>query len=70
MCMRMWATVWVPMSALGRLAGVATPVIDAHIDLLSEAMGIDYAATGLSLDKMGLAGMSVKDLPRFVDEGL
>ena len=59
----------VPMSALGRLAGAPTPMIDAHIRLLSAAMGIDYAAAGLSLDGMGLAGVAPRELARFVEEG-
>jgi opine dehydrogenase len=59
----------VPMAALGRLAGVATPVIDAHVALLSRAAGIDYAATGLTLDRMGLAGLAPADLARFVEKG-
>ena len=60
----------VPMAALARLAGVETPIIDAHIALLSEAAGIDYAATGLTLEKMGLAGVGVADLEGFVSEGM
>lgn len=59
----------VPIAALARLAGVPTPAIDAHIVLLSAAMGIDYAATGLTLDKMGLAGKDPAALLRFVAEG-
>jgi opine dehydrogenase len=59
----------VPIAALGRLAGVATPVIDAHVALFSLATGIDYAATGLGLDKMGLAGLAAGDLARFVRAG-
>lgn len=59
----------VPMSALARLAGVPTPIIDSFIHLGSEAVGIDYAATGLTLEKMGLADRSPRDLPRFLANG-
>jgi opine dehydrogenase len=59
----------VPMAAFGRLAGVACPVIDAHIDLLSEAVGIDYRTTGLTLEKLGLDGKSPADVLKFVSEG-
>ena len=48
----------VPMAALGRLAGVATPTIDALIHLAGLAVGIDYARDGLTLEKLGLAGKS------------
>ncbi len=60
----------VPMAALGRLAGVPTPTIDAQIDLLSAATGVDYASTGLTLDRLGLAGKTVTDLKRFLFEGV
>jgi opine dehydrogenase len=59
----------VPMAALARLAGVATPVIDAHVALFSLATGIDYAATGLTLEKLGVAGLAPADLARFVRDG-
>ena len=38
--------------ALGDLAGVETPGIDALVQLCSVLMGIDYAATGLTLARM------------------
>ena len=59
----------VPMAALGRLAGVPTPTIDALIGLMSRAVGIDYAATGLTLAKMGLDGQAPATLPGFLHEG-
>jgi opine dehydrogenase len=59
----------VPIAALGRLAGVATPAIDALICTASHATGIDYAATGLTLDRMGLAGQTPASLGSFLHEG-
>jgi opine dehydrogenase len=59
----------VPMSALGRLAGVATPTIDALVHLAGLAVGVDYARDGLTLKKLGLAGKSPAELVRFVTEG-
>jgi opine dehydrogenase len=59
----------VPMAALGRLAGVSTPTIDALVHLAGLAVGIDYARDGLTLDKLGLAGKRPADLIRFVTEG-
>jgi opine dehydrogenase len=46
----------VPMAALGRLAGVATPTIDALVHLAGLSVGIDYARDGLTLERLGLAG--------------
>jgi opine dehydrogenase len=59
----------VPMAALARLAGVPTPVIDAHVALFALATGIDYARTGLTLEKLGLAGIGPPTLANFVAEG-
>lgn len=59
----------VPIAALGRLAGVATPTIDALIHLAGLAVGIDYMRDGLTLERLGLAGKSPADLLRFVEEG-
>ncbi len=59
----------VPISAFGRLAGIPTPVIDAHIALFSAATGVDFAATGLSLERMGIAGLELSALHRLVAEG-
>jgi opine dehydrogenase len=57
------------MAALARLAGVATPTMDALIDLASEMLGVRYRETGLSLDRLGLGGVRAADLARFVHEG-
>ena len=54
----------VPMAEVGKLLGVKTPVMDALITLASTALGIDFRAEGLTLDKMGLDGVSAE---RFAD---
>jgi opine dehydrogenase len=59
----------VPMAALGRLAGVPTPTMDALIELASGMRGIRYRDTGLSLDRLGLGAVRAADLARFVHEG-
>jgi opine dehydrogenase len=56
----------VPMAELGRLAGVATPTIDALVRLASLALGIDYGRDGLTLERLGLAGKSPTELLRYV----
>ena len=57
-------------SALGRLANVPTPIIDAQITLAAAATGVDYWATGLSLESMGLGGVSRETVLQRVAEGL
>jgi opine dehydrogenase len=59
----------VPYAAFGQLAGVPTPTIDALVLLASVATGINFNERGLTLDKMGLAGMSVKQLKCYIETG-
>ena len=59
----------VPFAALGRLSGVATPVIDGLIALAGAMTGADFWTDGLTLDKMGLAGLDAAALPGFLQEG-
>jgi opine dehydrogenase len=59
----------VPMTVLGRLAGVPTPTMDALIRLASEAVHVPFAEEGLTLDRLGLTGVKAEDLLRYVVEG-
>ena len=59
----------VPFAAFGQLAGVATPTIEAMVLLTSIATGIDYNKRGLTLNKMGLEGMGVDGLKRYIETG-
>ena len=59
----------VPMAEIGKLVGVETPVIDALIILASAVSGTDYRKEGLTLEKMGLAGIAAEQLPRVLDNG-
>ncbi len=52
----------VPMAALGSLAGVPTPAMDAIIHLAGWATGRDYWDAGRTLAKLGLAGRSQAEL--------
>ena len=59
----------VPMSALGRAAGVATPAIDAVILLAQTLAGNDFAAEARTLGRMGLASMDAAQIRRIVSTG-
>ncbi len=59
----------VPMSEIGRLFGVRTPVMGALISLASSAIGVDFRREGLTLEKMGLDGIGAGDLPRLSQKG-
>jgi opine dehydrogenase len=59
----------VPMAEIARLAGVPTPTMDALIRLASETMRIPFTERGLTLEKLGLAGVKPENLVRYVLEG-
>jgi opine dehydrogenase len=60
----------VPWAALGDLAGVDTPTMDNLIVLASLINGRDYATVGLTLGKLGLEGVTLEALPRFLQSGI
>ena len=49
-------------SSLGRRLGVPTPLADVFLTLASTVNGEDYAATGRTLENLGLGGMSVAEV--------
>jgi opine dehydrogenase len=59
----------VPMAEIGKLVGVRAPMMDALITLASTALGIDFGAEGLTLEKMGLAGASRETLSVILEDG-
>lgn len=59
----------VPMAEIGRLVDVRTPVMDALITLASVAHGTDYRTEGLTLEKMGLAGIDAAGVKTIVENG-
>ena len=59
----------VPVSSFGKLLGLPTPTIDSLILLASTMNRTDYAASGRTIDKMGLAGKSVKQIQDYCQKG-
>jgi len=59
----------VPMAEIGKLLGVKTPVMDALVTLASTALNVDFRKEGLTLEKMGLAGVAPARLPKILAEG-
>jgi opine dehydrogenase len=59
----------VPMAEIGKLSGMRTPVMDALITLASTALGIDFRTDGLTLKKMGLAGVKLEILLQILHDG-
>ncbi len=59
----------VPVAALARIAGIAAPGTDCIIRLACMANGVDYWAMGRSLDAMGLSGLDISGLIKYVTHG-
>jgi opine dehydrogenase len=58
-----------PMSALGAAAGVPTPAIDAIIQIAAVMAANDFAADARTLERMGLAGMSRRQIEKTLEQG-
>jgi opine dehydrogenase len=58
-----------PMAEIGKLMDVKTPVINALITLASVINQADYRSEGLTLDRMGLAGVTAEELPKILQDG-
>jgi opine dehydrogenase len=59
----------VPIASLGDLLGVNTPAIKHIIDLAGLMNGCDYWAEGRTIEKMGLANLTHKEIRRIALEG-
>ena len=59
----------VPVSQLGDLLTVPTPVIDTQITLLSVINQTNYWKEGRTLEKLGISKMSKEELQKFLMEG-
>jgi opine dehydrogenase len=57
------------MSSLGRLIGVPTPICDGINHVLSIVEQVDFWAIGRTVDKLGLAGMTVNQINHYLDTG-
>lgn len=52
----------VPLASIGHMLKVETPTIEAIIHLASVMREIDFWKEGRTVEKLGLAGMSIKDI--------
>jgi opine dehydrogenase len=56
----------VPIASLGAMLGVPTPVTDMIIDLGSMLHGTDYRAAGRTVESLGLAGLTLRQIRQMV----
>jgi opine dehydrogenase len=59
----------VPIAELGHAFGVATPAIDTMVRLASIIHGVNYRARGRTLERLGLAGMTLDEVRRYLETG-
>jgi opine dehydrogenase len=56
----------VPLASIGAMLGVPTPAIDMIVDLGSILHSTDYRAAGRTVESLGLAGLSIRQIRRMV----
>ena len=59
----------VPMMLLADLAGVSMPLHRGLVDIFGALLETDFWKTGLTLERLGLGGLSVSEVLRYVTEG-
>lgn len=59
----------VPISSFGKYFGIHTPTIDSIIHLVSIMMEEDYFGKGRTVKSLGLEGMSVDEIIRYIEVG-
>jgi len=59
----------VPIASLGEHLSVKVPTMKSVIQLANVLHGRDYWTEGRTIEKLGLAGMNVRQIRRFVEEG-
>lgn len=59
----------VPIASMGDLFGVPCPTIKSIIHLVNLLHECDYWQTGRTAEKMGLTGLNMKQIRRFIQDG-
>jgi len=59
----------VSLASIGEMIGVPTPVCNALITLASMINETDYRAEGRTVEKLGISGLTVEQLNRYLDVG-
>lgn len=59
----------VPIASMGEMLGVPCPTMKTIIHLANVMHGCDYGESGRTVEKMGLAGLSLKQIQRLVLDG-
>jgi opine dehydrogenase len=60
----------VPISYLGKLAGIRTPAIDTVINMACQLYDSDFWSSGRNLENLGLVGLSPTEVQEYVRTGV
>jgi opine dehydrogenase len=60
----------VPISYLGKLAGIRTPAIDVVINMACQLYNSDFWSSGRNLENMGLEGLAPTEVQEYVRTGV
>ena len=60
----------VPMVSLGQLLGVSVRRMETIVQLAEFVIGEDFTGRGRTLENLGLSGMSVDEIRRYLEKGL
>lgn len=58
----------VPLASIGAMMGVPTPMIDTVIRLASVMHGKDYITEGRTVERMGLGGLTLREIRQIAEE--
>ena len=59
----------IPLCSIAKVAGIQTPTLDSIVTLASIINEVDYWREGVTLEKLGLKGMSLNQMIEFVNQG-
>lgn len=59
----------VPISSIGKYLGIKTPITDSIIELASTLNGINYWQKGITIEKLGLASLTIDETLSFLRDG-
>ncbi len=59
-----------PIASLGQQYGISVRAMDSIIRLACIIHRTDYTRRGRTVDKLGIAGLSVGELEKYVNEGI
>lgn len=57
------------LNSVGQAVGVDTPLARAFVAIASAINGADYASTGVTMERLGMAGLDAEGINKFLYEG-